>query len=94
VALQTIIHEALPSMGFSRQEYWSRLPCHLPGDLLNPGIQPTSPALACGFTCNVGRSEFHPWVVKIPWKRERLPTLGEFHVLYSPWGRKELDMTE
>ena len=33
------------SMGFSRQEYWSGLPCPLPGDLPNPGIEPTSPAL-------------------------------------------------
>ena len=30
------------SMGFSRQEYWSRLPCPSPGDLLVPGIGPTS----------------------------------------------------
>ena len=37
------------SMGFSRQEYWSRLPCSPPGDLSNPGMEPTSPALACGF---------------------------------------------
>ena len=39
-------------MGFSRQEYWSRLPCPLPGDLPNPGIELlslTSPALAGGF---------------------------------------------
>ena len=37
------------SMGFSRQEYWSGLPCPPPGDLPNPGIKPTSsasPALA------------------------------------------------
>ena len=33
------------SMGFSRQEYWSRLPCPPPGDLPNPGIEPRSPAL-------------------------------------------------
>ena len=26
------------SMGFSRQEYWSRLPCPLPGDISNPGL--------------------------------------------------------
>ena len=32
-------------MGFSRQEYWSKLPCPLPGDLPNPGIKPRSPAL-------------------------------------------------
>ena len=36
--------------GFSsRQEYWSGLPFLSPGDLLNPGIEPTSPALAGGF---------------------------------------------
>ena len=33
------------SMGFSRQEYWSGLPCPPPGDLLNAGIEPGSPAL-------------------------------------------------
>ena len=32
------------SMGFSRQEYWSRLPCPSPGVLPDPGIEPTSPA--------------------------------------------------
>ena len=41
---------------------------------------------------------FDPWVGKIPWSRERLPTPvfwpGEFHGLCSPWGRKELDTTE
>ena len=33
------------SMGFSRQEYWSGLPCPSPGDLPDPGIEPESPAL-------------------------------------------------
>ena len=40
------------SMGFSRQEYWSGLPCPPPGDLPDPGIEPVSvmsPALAGGF---------------------------------------------
>ena len=32
-------------MGFPRQEYWSGLPFPAPGDLLNPGIEPRSPAL-------------------------------------------------
>ena len=39
-------------MGFSRQEYWSGLPCPPPGNLLNSGIESaslTSPALAGGF---------------------------------------------
>ena len=31
--------------GFSRQEYWSRVPCVPPGDLPNPGIKPRSPTL-------------------------------------------------
>ena len=37
--------QALLSMGFSRQEYWSGLPFPSPGDLSNPGIEPRSPAL-------------------------------------------------
>ena len=32
-------------MGFSRQEYWDRLPCPSPGDLPDPGIEPWSPTL-------------------------------------------------
>ena len=35
----------LCSWGFSRQEYWSGLPCPPPGDLPNPGIEPRSPAM-------------------------------------------------
>ena len=38
-------HQAPPSMEFSRQEYWSRLPFPLPGDLPHPGIKPGSHAL-------------------------------------------------
>ena len=40
------------SIGFSRQEYWSWLPCPFPEDLPNPGMEPTSiisPALADRF---------------------------------------------
>ena len=36
-------------MGFSRQEYWSGLPFPPPGDLPDPGIKHTSPALVGGF---------------------------------------------
>ena len=38
-------HQPPLSMGFSRQECWSGLPCLPPGDLPNPGIEPESPAL-------------------------------------------------
>ena len=41
----TIAHEAPPSMEFSRQAYWSRLPFPSPGDLPDPGIKPLSPTL-------------------------------------------------
>ena len=36
-------HQAPPSIGFSRQEYLSRLPCSPPGDLPDPGIEPRTP---------------------------------------------------
>ena len=48
-------------------------------------------------------TRFDPWVRKMPWRMEWLPTAafysGEFHgqrslVGYSPWGHKESDMTE
>ena len=41
--------QASLSMGFPRQEYWSGLPCPLPGDLPDPGIEPPSPAMVGGF---------------------------------------------
>ena len=48
----TIDCQALLSMEFFRQEYWSRLPFPIPWDLPDPGIKPVSltpPALAGGF---------------------------------------------
>ena len=50
--LWTVAHQASLSMRFSRQEYWSGLPCPLPGDLPDPGVKPASlmsPALAGRF---------------------------------------------
>ena len=45
-----------------------------------------------------GRPGFDPWIGKILWRRERLPTPvfspGEVRGLCSPWGCKESDMTE
>ena len=48
----TVACQAAPSMEFSRQEYWSGLPCPPPANLSDPGMEPTSPtspALAGGF---------------------------------------------
>ena len=43
--LWTVACQAPLSMGFSRQEYWSGLPCPSPGYFPDPGIEPGSPAL-------------------------------------------------
>ena len=42
MTLWTVALQALLSMGFSRQEYWSGLPCPPPGNLPDPGIEPAS----------------------------------------------------
>ena len=43
VILWTVAYQDPPSMGFSRQEYWNRLPCPPSGDLPNLEIKPASP---------------------------------------------------
>ena len=44
VTLWIVAHQAPLSMGFSRHESWSELPCLPPGDLPDPGMEPVSPA--------------------------------------------------
>ena len=59
--LWTVACQAPLSMGFPRQEYWSRLLFPPPGDLYNPGIKPlspASPALAGGFFTTSATWEF------------------------------------
>ena len=41
--LWTVARQDPLSMGFSKQKYWSGLPCPPPGELPNLGIEPTSP---------------------------------------------------
>ena len=48
--MDDIAHQAPLSMGFSRQEYWSVLPCPPPGYLTDLGTEPRSPALQSVFT--------------------------------------------
>ena len=55
----TAAHQAPLSMGFSRQEYWSGLPCPPPGDLPNPGIEPASPA------SSALQADFFTWEAKV-----------------------------
>ena len=80
------------SLGTSRQEYWSRLPCPPPGDLHIPGIKPASfmcPALAGGFSTTSATWEALSWyaaaakssvVSDSAWPGRQKPTR-----LHCPW---------
>ena len=48
VTLWTVAHQAPLSLGFSRQESWSGLPCPPPGDLSDPGIKPATHVFCIG----------------------------------------------
>ena len=63
----TVAYQAPPSMGFSRQEYWSGLPFPSPGDLPDPGIEPGSPALEADALTSEppGKPEPYPKMVKL-----------------------------
>ena len=68
----TIAGQPPLSMGFSKQEYWSELPCTLPGDLPDPGIEPASlmsPALADKFftTAAAAKSLSRVRLLATPW---------------------------
>ena len=65
------------SMGFSRQEYWSGLPCPSPGDLSDPGIKTRSPALQADFLLSEPLSESE--------SRSVMSDSMRPHGLYSPW---------
>ena len=60
--LWTVAYQTPPSMGFSRQEYWSGLPFPSPGDLPNPGIEPLSLVLQ---------------VNSLPLSHQRSPSISE-----------------
>ena len=91
-------------IAWGKQEIWNLSAIsHLKHRWANAASLALKQASRCGSagiesTCNMGDPGFDPWVGKIPWRRERLPTPvfwpGEFHGLYSPWGPKESDTTE
>ena len=72
VTLETVAHQTPLFIEFSRQEYWGRLPCPSPEDLLNPGTEPVSlmsPALAGGFFTTSATWEvtcYHPLSAGLP----------------------------
>ena len=53
------------SLGFPRQEYWSELPFPSPGDLPDPGIESTAPALADRFFTTEPRGKPNNRLLKI-----------------------------
>ena len=75
VTLWSVACQDPPSFRFSRQEYWSGLPCPPPGDLPDPGIEPTSlmsPALAGRF-----------FTTRITWKIHYLSEFTQTYVIES-----------
>ena len=102
VVSESLAHQALLSMGFSRQEYWSGLLCPTPGNISNPRIEPaslTSPALAGRFFATVPPGEFtgrssqrsrEPGAVTCSRSCSPLPLSSRHHhglVHQRPWGR-------
>ena len=65
----TVTHQAPPSIGFSRQEYWSGLPFPSPGYLPDPGIEPRSPPLQAD-----ALTSEPPGKPKMPWVPTKLPS--------------------
>ena len=74
----TVAHQVPLSMGFPRQEYWSRLPFPPPGNPPNPGIEPVSPALAGRFFTDelLGKS-FHSF--------SSVQSLSRVRLFATPW---------
>ena len=79
----TVAYQAPPSMGFSRQEYWSGLPFPSPGDLPDPGIESGSPALEAE-SFNLWATREAPWLASkfllvIKWALARQNSIWEFY---------------
>ena len=75
----TVAHQAPLSMGFSRQEYWSGLPCPPLGYLSYPGTMPMSPAApalqADSFTTEpLGKPQATPW--RAPKREDPIGSFG------------------
>ena len=82
----TVAHQSPLSIGFSRQEYWSGLPCPPPRDLPIPGTEVLSPALAGGFFTTAPPGK--PRVQSLGWKdalEEGMATHSSIPAWRIPW---------
>ena len=76
----TVAQQTALSMGFSRKEYWNGLPFPPPGDLPDPGIEPTSPALQVdSFTTEPPGKPFYPVAAAAA------KSLQSCRLLATPW---------
>ena len=103
-----IVPQAFPHTSVGKESTCnSGDPSSIPGSGRSPGEEIRYPlqfswdflvALPQKICLQCRRPGFDPWVGKVPWRRERLPTLvfwpGEFHGLYCPWDHKELDTSD
>ena len=78
----TVTYQASPSMGFSRQEYWSGLPFPSPGDLPDPGIEPRSPTLEADALTSEPPGKINTFIIKKKLTGFYLWFLGKF---LAPW---------
>ena len=82
----TVTLHAPLSVGFSRKDYWSGLPCPPPGTLPDPGIEPTSlmsPVLAGGFFTPIAIWEAHTTVYMCPNSWKYILKMDEIYCMYS-----------
>ena len=79
----TVAYQAPPSMGFSRQEYWSGLPFPSPGNLPNPGIEPRSPALQADTLTSEPPGK--PYSFRIQTNFFAVTKLFNFHGIFVLW---------
>ena len=65
-------------LGFPKKEYWNGLPFPFPEDLPDPGIEPTSPALARFFTTVSHEGTFNSNYQALLTYKEDYPVLGKY----------------
>ena len=83
----TVAHQAPLSTGLSRPEQWSGLPFPSPGDLLDPGIEPVSPALQVNsFPTELGEKPYTQRIFSLRIKFIcHSVTFTHSHVVYSTY---------